>query len=86
MEFERLSEAVEERPQTLWLLLFHRSTDNESVSLEVSLPLGVSDEGKILGWDKRIVFGEIGANDQITEVRDNGRNKSDDVAVAISAR
>ena len=86
MEFERFSEAVEERPQTLWLLLFHRSTDNESVGLEVSLPLGVSDDGKILGWDKRIVFGEIGANDQIMEVRDDGRNTSDDVAVTISAR
>lgn len=40
MEFERFSEAVDERPQTLWLLLFHRSTDNESVSLEVRYLLG----------------------------------------------
>lgn len=86
LEFERFSEAVEERPQTLWLLLFHRSTDNETVSLEVSLPLGVSDDGKILGWDKRIVLGEIGANDQIVEERDDGRDEGDDVAVAISAR
>lgn len=66
--------------------LLHGGMGNEPVSLEVSLPLGVSDDGKILGWDKRIVLGEIGANDQIVEVRDDGRDEGDDVAVAISAR
>lgn len=86
LEFGELSEAVEERPQTLWLLLFHRDADNEAVRLEVSLPTGVSDDGKILGWDKRIVLGEIGMNNQIMEVRDDERNEDDDAAVAISAR
>lgn len=86
LEFGELSEAVEERPQTLWLLLFHRDANNENVSLEVSLPTGVSDDGKILGWDKRIVLGDTGMNDQIVEVRGDGRNDGDDAAVAISAR
>ncbi|WP_240544337.1 hypothetical protein [Bifidobacterium sp. SO4] len=86
LEFPELSEAVEERPQTLWLLLFHRDTANEAVSLEVSLPTGVSDDGKILGWDKRIVLGEIGSNDQIVEVREDERDEGDGTAIAISAR
>lgn len=86
LEFGELSEAVKERPQTLWLLLFHRDTDNESVNLEVSLPTGVSDDDKIIGWDKRIVLGEIGVNGQIVEVQGDERNEGDDAAVAISAR
>ncbi|WP_170286289.1 hypothetical protein [Bifidobacterium ramosum] len=53
---------------------------NEVFGLDVSLPIGVSDDGKIIGWDKRIVLGEIGENDQIVEVRGNERNESDNVA------
>ncbi|MBT1171221.1 hypothetical protein JS536_08785 [Bifidobacterium sp. SO4] len=66
--------------------MFHRDTANEAVSLEVSLPTGVSDDGKILGWDKRIVLGEIGSNDQIVEVREDERDEGDGTAIAISAR
>ncbi|KAA8820717.1 hypothetical protein CSQ85_02335 [Bifidobacterium rousetti] len=66
--------------------MFHRDSDNETVSLEVSLPTGASDNGRILGWDKRIVLGETGIDDRIVEVRDDGRNEGGDAAVAISAR
>ncbi|WP_223846772.1 hypothetical protein [Bifidobacterium rousetti] len=86
LAFDRLTKEVEARPQTLWLLLFHRDSDNETVSLEVSLPTGASDNGRILGWDKRIVLGETGIDDRIVEVRDDGRNEGGDAAVAISAR
>ncbi|NEG71839.1 hypothetical protein GFD24_06370 [Bifidobacterium ramosum] len=57
-----------------------RIMGNEVFGLDVSLPIGVSDDGKIIGWDKRIVLGEIGENDQIVEVRGNERNESDNVA------
>ena len=86
LEFGELSEEVEDRPQTLWLLLFNRRDDNEQVSLEVSLPTGVSEDGRILGWDKRIVLDEVGMNDQIMEDWNDERDEGDDVAVAISAR
>ncbi|PLS31707.1 hypothetical protein Uis1B_0414 [Bifidobacterium margollesii] len=86
LSFDELSAEAEARPQTLWLLLFHRDVDDRHVSLEVSLPIGVTDDGKILGWDKRIVLGETGIDSRIVEVRDDGRNEGDDTAVAISAR
>lgn len=83
---DELSAEAESRPQTLWLLLFHRDADEQHVSLEVSLPTGVTDTGKILGWDKRIVLGETGIDDWIVEVRSDERSEGDDTAVAISAR
>lgn len=74
------------RTRRLWLLLFHRDTDNEYVTLEMSLPTGATDEGRILGWDKRIVLGEVSMHDQIAEVQNDGFNDENGTAVAISAR
>ncbi|EFO78268.1 hypothetical protein HMPREF9003_2123 [Bifidobacterium dentium JCVIHMP022] len=40
-----------------------------------------------MGWDKRLIFGEISWNAAIAEAENNDeRNESGDVAVAISAR
>lgn len=70
------------RPQ-MWLVVYCRETD--SVRLEVSLPAGVDSNGKIIGWDKRLILDEVNLTDQFVESRNDERGE-DGVAVAISAR
>lgn len=70
------------RPQ-MWLVVYYRETD--SVRLEVSLPAGVDSNGKIIGWDNRLVLDEVNLTDQFVEARNDERGE-DGVAVAISAR
>jgi len=55
------------------------------VRLEVSLPAGVDSNGKIIGWDKRLMLDEVNLTDQFVEARNDERGE-DGVAVAISAR
>ncbi|EIJ23221.1 hypothetical protein EAI75_08160 [Bifidobacterium longum] len=63
--------------------MYYRETD--SVRLEVSLPAGVDSNGKIIGWDNRLVLDEVNLTDQFVEARNDERGE-DGVAVAISAR
>lgn len=67
----------------MWLVVYYRETD--SVRLEVSLPAGVDSNGKIIGWDNRLVLDEVNLTDQFVEARNDERGE-DGVAVAISAR
>ena len=39
--------------------------------LEVSLPAGVDSNGKIIGWDNRLVLDEVNLTDQFVEARND---------------
>ena len=85
LDFNQLSAEASSRPHTFWLIVYKRVDDR--VSLEVSLPIADQNECRIVGWDKRLIFGEISWNAAIAEAENNDeRNESGDVAVAISAR
>ena len=85
LDFDQLSAEALSRPQTFWLIVYNRVDD--LVSLEVSLPVVDQDECKIVGWDKRLIFGDVTRNEIIAEAESNDeRNANGDVAVAISAR
>ena len=66
------------------LVLYRREDD--TVKLEVSLPAGVSEDGKVTGWDKRIILDDVTMSGSITEERTDERGEDGEVGVAISAR
>ena len=82
LSFDALTSMVPARPQ-MWLVVYYREAD--LVRLEVSLPAGVDSNGKIIGWDKRLMLDEVNLTDQFVEARNDERGE-DGVAVAISAR
>ena len=84
-DFDQVSAEALSRPQTFWLIVYNRVDDQ--VLLEVSLPVVDQYECKIMGWDKRLIFGDITWNETIAEAENNDeRNENGDVDVAISAR
>lgn len=82
LSFDDWTSMVPMRPQ-MWLVVYCRETD--SVRLEASLPAGVDSNGKIIGWDKRLILDEVNLTDRFVEARNDERGE-DGVAVAISAR
>ena len=40
-----------------WLLLFHADELTRQVRSELSLPVGMNEEGRVDGWDERIILG-----------------------------
>lgn len=60
--------------------------DGDAVHLEVSLPSGVTDDGKIIGWDERIVLDDVNMTNVAVEERTDERGEDGEVGVAISAR
>ncbi|MEE8736341.1 hypothetical protein [Bifidobacterium subtile] len=69
----------------LWLIVYHR--EGNVVRLEVSNPEGVTEDGKITGWRKRLVLEDVDMNDQIIKGDDSGEQDEDgDVNVPISVR
>lgn len=84
MTFEIFAGTAKSRPQTMWLVLYRREDD--TVKLEVSLPAGVSEDGKVTGWDKRIILDDVTMSGSITEERTDERGEDGEVGVAISAR
>ncbi|MDR3963091.1 MAG: hypothetical protein Q3X04_04775 [Veillonella sp.] len=50
------------------------------------MPSGATDDGKITGWDKRIVLGDVSMTDVAVEERTDERGEDGEVGVSISAR
>lgn len=84
LAFDDVEKEILARPQTLWFLVYCR--DGNTVHLEVSLPSGATDDGKITGWDKRIVLGDVSMTDVAVEERTDERGEDGEVGVSISAR
>lgn len=84
LSFDALEQESKARPQTLWFVVYH--CEEDVVHLEVSLPVGATDDGKIMGWDKRIVLADVGMMEQPVEDRADERGEDDEPRVAISAR
>lgn len=84
LPFDDIEEEVSSRPQTLWFLVYCQ--DNDVIHLEVALPAGVTDAGKIVGWDKRIVLDDVRMTETAVEERADERGEDGEVGVAISAR
>ena len=84
LAFDDVEKEILARPQTLWFLVYCR--DGNTVHLEVSLPYGATDDGKITGWDKRIVLGDVSMTDVAVEERTDERGEDGEVGVSISAR
>lgn len=84
LDFDELPGEAQTRPQTLWLLVYKR--DGDKVSIEVSLPVVSAEDDTIIGWDKRLILGEITWNTVIAEATDDERRDEDgDAAIAVSA-
>ena len=84
LDFDELPGEAQTRPQTLWLLVYKR--DGDKVSIEVSLPVVSAEDDTIIGWDKRLILGEITWNTVIVEATDDERRNEDgDAAIAVSA-
>lgn len=81
---DAFTKALDARPQTLWLVIYAK--DGNTVHLEVSLPAGVTEDGRITGWDKRIILDDVGMAESFVEDRNDDNDEGNDVTVAISAR
>ncbi|MDM8322130.1 hypothetical protein QUW48_00930 [Bifidobacterium pullorum] len=84
MTFVFPEEEPELNSHTFWLVLYRREDD--TVKLEVSSPAGVTEDGKITGWHKRIILDDVTMSGSITEERTDERGEDGEVGVAISAR
>lgn len=84
LSFDDIEEEVSSRPQTLWFLVY--CCDGDAIHLEVALPAGVTDDGKIIGWDKRIVLDDVRMTGTVVEERADEHGEDGEVGIAISAR
>lgn len=84
LSFCDVEEKISSFSQKLWFLVYCR--DGDAVHLEVSLPSGVTDDGKIIGWDERIVLDDVNMTNVAVEERTDERGEDGEVGVAISAR
>ena len=87
LTFDFLQESTKSssRLRSMWLIIYNRNKDR--VSLEVSLPIVDSIKYTIVGWDERLIFGEITQDMRIAEAEINDESAGiGDVAVAISAK
>ena len=87
LTFDFLQESTKSssRLRSMWLIIYNRNKDR--VSLEVSLPIVDSIKHTIVGWDERLIFGEITQDMRIAEAEINDESAgTGDVAVAISAK
>lgn len=70
--------------QSLWLMLYHRN--NDSVALEMALPSGVNEEGKVTGWDIRIALKTVELTENFMEDEDTNGYAGEEPVVSIAAR
>lgn len=68
-----------------WFFLYRRV--GETVYVEVAQPSDINDDGKVAGWEERIILDDISMNGWSVGIKDDGYDDGDDgIGVAISAR
>lgn len=77
------SETNSDDNRMTWYLLFHRAINE--VRCELSLPLFMGDDGRIVGWQERIILGTIPTDPEFLELTPPAPPQPD-IDVAIKRR
>ncbi|MEZ5636112.1 MAG: hypothetical protein R3E92_03155 [Burkholderiaceae bacterium] len=72
------------RTNTAWILLVHRSQGE--VRCELSLPTSMGPDGRVDGWQERIILGAIPTDPDVLEVAPPTPPQQPDIDVAVKRR
>ena len=75
-----------QRGRVTWLLLIHSAWADREVRCELSLPVGMNDEGRVDGWEERIVLGSTPFDADVLEVPTDDVPQSPNIIVDIKRR
>lgn len=70
--------------RTTWILLVHRSQGE--VRCELSLPTSMGPDGRVDGWQERIILGSIQTDPDVLEVAPPTPPQQPDIDVAVKRR
>jgi hypothetical protein len=73
------------RNRRTWILLAHRDSEKREVRCELSLPVGMADDGHINGWDRRIILDSIPFDGDVVSI-DNTTPGAPDIDIQIKKR
>lgn len=74
----------QDQQRTTWILLVHRSQGE--VRCELSLPTSMGPDGRVDGWQERIILGAIPTDPDVLEVAPPTPPQQPDIDVAVKRR
>ncbi|MFT3778360.1 MAG: hypothetical protein QM772_08835 [Ottowia sp.] len=74
----------QDQQRTTWILLVHRSQGE--VRCELSLPTSMGPDGRVDGWQERIILGVIPTDPDVLEVAPPTPPQQPDIDVAVKRR
>jgi hypothetical protein len=69
-----------------WLLLIHSDTQAREVRCELSLPIGMNEEGRVDGWEERIILGSTPFDADKLKVPTDETPQSPNIIVNVKRR
>ena len=85
-EFAQEIKDREQQGLITWLLLIHSDSHNREVRCELSLPVGMNEEGRVDGWDERIILGSIPFDADELEIPNDETPQSPNIIVNVKRR
>jgi hypothetical protein len=74
----------QDQQRTTWILLVHRSQGE--VRCELSLPTSMGPDGRVDGWQERIILGSIPTDPDLLEVASPTPPQQPDIDIAVKRR
>jgi hypothetical protein len=85
-EMARALKSFARKGQITWLLLIHSDPQAREVRCELSLPVGMNEQGRVDGWEERIILGSTPFDADKLQVPNDDIPQSPNITVNVKRR